>query len=123
MRYIPCLLALTLFGASLQSCRKEPAKSDPAAQLAALNQTSPQPASQQPNETAVPAPSEFKEVFTGTIGDNHPIRMKLERKGANLTGEYFYERAGAFNSVMRTLELKGRIDGDGNVILTETAYA
>src|SRR5262249_22163858 len=28
----------------------------------------------------------------------------------------------AFNSAMRTLELKGRIDGDGNVTLTETAY-
>jgi hypothetical protein len=48
--------------------------------------------------------------------------MELERKDADLTGSYFYVRAGAFNSAMRTLELKGRIDGDGNVTLAETAY-
>lgn len=48
--------------------------------------------------------------------------MELERKGADLTGDYFYERTGAFNAAMRTLELKGRIDGDGNVTLTETTY-
>src|SRR5262249_28400237 len=64
----------------------------------------------------------FKEVFVGTIDDKHAVRMELERKGADLTGSYFYERAGAFNSAMKTLELKGRIDGDGNVTLAETAY-
>jgi hypothetical protein len=123
MKYIPCLLALALLVPSLQSCKSENAKSDANAGAPALNQTSPQPDAQQANETAVPAPSEFKEVFTGTIDDNHAIRMELERKGADLTGEYFYERAGAFNSAMRTLELKGRIDGDGNVTLTEAAYS
>lgn len=46
--------------------------------------------------------------------------MDLERKDADLSGSYYYERAGAFNAAMRTLELKGRIDGDGNVTLTET---
>jgi Deacetylase PdaC/Protein of unknown function (DUF3298) len=118
-----CLLALlALFGASLQACRKEAAKSDPNAGVTAQNQASPQPNSQQPNETVVPSPSEFKEVFVGTIDDKHAVHMELERKGADLTGGYFYERAGAFNSAMRTLELKGRIDGDGNVTLTETTY-
>jgi len=48
--------------------------------------------------------------------------MELERKDADLTGGYFYERAGAFNSAMRTLELKGQIDSDGNVTLAETTY-
>lgn len=47
--------------------------------------------------------------------------MELERKGADLTGSYFYERPGAFNAAMKTLGLKGRIDADGNVTLTETA--
>jgi len=48
--------------------------------------------------------------------------MELERRGDDLTGGYFYERAGAFNLAMRTLELKGRIDEDGNVTLAETVY-
>jgi hypothetical protein len=117
-----CLLTLALFVPSLHSCKSETAKSDPNAGAPAQNQTSPQPDSQQANETVVQAPSEFKEVFVGSIDDRHAVRMELERKGADLTGDYFYERAGAFNSAMRTLELKGRIDGDGNVTLTETAY-
>jgi hypothetical protein len=118
-----CLLALALFISPLQACRKEAAKSDTNSQPVAQSQTSPQPDSQQPNETVVPAPSEFKEVFVGAIDNKHAVRMELERKDANLTGSYFYERAGAFNSAMRTLELKGRIDGDGNVTLAETTYS
>ncbi|MGH9754184.1 MAG: hypothetical protein ACREA2_15505, partial [Blastocatellia bacterium] len=117
-----CLLTLALFGASLQACKSETAKSDPNTAPAAQNQTSPSGGSQQANETVVPAPSAFKEVFVGTIDDKHAVRMDLERKGDDLTGGYFYERAGAFNAAMRTLELKGRIDGDGNVTLTETTY-
>ncbi len=117
-----CLLTLALFGAFLQGCRKEAAKSDPNAGAPAQNQTSPGGDSQQPNETVVPAPSEFKEVFVGAIDTKRAVRMKLERKGDDLSGVYFYERAGAFNSAMKTLELKGRIDGDGNVTLTETIY-
>jgi hypothetical protein len=113
-----CLLALALLVASLQACKK----GDPNAGAPTQNQTSPQPDATQANETAVPAPSAFKEVFVGSIDDKHAVRMELERNGADLNGEYFYERAGAFNSAMRTLELKGRIDGDGNVTLTETTY-
>jgi hypothetical protein len=122
MKKIPCLLALALFIPFLQSCKSGTAKSDSSAQPAAQNQTSPRPDSQQANETAVPAPSEFKEVFVGTIDDKRAVRMKLKRKGAALTGEYFYERSGAFNVALKTLGLEGRIDGDGNVTLTETAY-
>src|SRR5262249_4988938 len=113
MKKIPCLLALALFIPSLQACRKETAKSDSGAGAAAQGQTSPGGDSQQANETVVPAPGEFKEVLVGTIDDKHAVRMELERKDADLTGSYFYERAGAFNSAIRTLELKGRIDGDG----------
>src|SRR5262252_4875512 len=117
-----CLLALTLFIPSIQACRKETAKSDTNAGASAQSQTSPGGDSQQPNETVVPAPSKFKEVFVGTIDNKHAVRMELERKGADLTGGYFYERAGAFNTAMRTLELKGRIDEGGNVALEETTY-
>jgi Protein of unknown function (DUF3298)/Deacetylase PdaC len=119
LKKITCLLVLALLVFSLQACRNETAKSDLTAQPAAQSQTSPQPNSPQPGETVVPAPSKFDEVFAGAIDDRHAIRMELERKDADLSGSYYYERAGAFNAAMRTLELKGRIDGDGNVTLTE----
>src|SRR5262245_45930001 len=115
-----CLLALALLIPSLQACSKEAAKGDPSAGAPAQSQTSPGGDSQQANATVVPAPGEFKEVLVGTIDDKHAVRMELERKDDDLTGSYFYERAGAFNSAMRTLELKGRIDVDGNVTLAET---
>jgi len=91
-------LTLALFVSSLQSCESEAAKSDPNAQTASQNQTSPRSDSQQPNETVVPAASTFSKVFVGTIDDKYAIHMTLERKDADLTGHYFYERAGAFKA-------------------------
>jgi len=112
------LLALALFVSPHQACKRGTTKSDPNAAPAMQNQTSPA------NETAVPAPPTFREDFVGTIGNKYDISMSLERKGADLTGSYFYERAGAFNvyeSEKKALKLKGLIDGDGNVTLTETS--
>src|SRR5687767_6291787 len=100
-----CLLALALFGASLQSCRSGASKSDPNTGAPAQSQPSPSADSQQANGVVVPAPAEFKEVFVGAIDDKHAVRMELERKDADLSGSYFYERAGAVNSATRTLEL------------------
>ncbi|MGH9754185.1 MAG: DUF3298 domain-containing protein [Blastocatellia bacterium] len=116
------LLALALSGASLQSYRRGTAKSDTNARPVTQNQTPPQPDSQQANETVVPAPSKFSKSFAGSIG-KHAVHMKLEREGTDLTGEYFYVRAGVSNvyGLERTLKLKGRIDGDGNATLTETS--
>ena len=74
------------------------------------------------NQTAPTAPTRFKKIFTGTIGDNLAVWMDIERKGAELSGSYYYDRPGAFNVAERTLELKGRIDGQGNVMLDETDY-
>jgi hypothetical protein len=121
MKYTDYLLVPALFALSLQACGSKVAKGEADFQPAAHNPASSQPDSQQSNETAVSAPSEFKEVFTGAIDEKLVVRMSLERKGSDLTGGYFYERSGAFNSVMRTLALEGQIDGDGNVTLTETA--
>jgi hypothetical protein len=112
------LLALALFVSSHQACKSGAAKSDPNAALATQNQTSPA------NETVVPAPPKFIQGFVGTIGVKHAVSMSLERKDADLTGSYFYERAGAFNMFEleeKKLKLKGRIDRDGNVTLTETS--
>ena len=113
-------MALALIVSTLQACRNETAKNDLATQPAAQNQTSPAPNSQPAGGTVAPAPSAFNEVFVGAIDDRHAIRMELQRKDSDLSGSYYYERAGAFNSAMRTLGLKGRIDGDGNVSLIET---
>jgi len=112
------LLALALFVSPHQACKSGTTKSDPNAAPATQNQMSPA------NETAVPAPPTFREDFVGTIGNKYDISMSLERKGADLTGSYFYERAGAFNVYefeKKALKLKGLIDGDGNVTLTETS--
>jgi hypothetical protein len=116
------LLALTLLASSLLACKDETTKLNLSAQPSPTNQTSPQPGSQPPMEVVAPAPPEFKETFSGAIDGKHAIRMELERKGAELTGSYYYERPGAFNAAMRTLELKGHIDADGNATLTETTY-
>jgi hypothetical protein len=112
------LLALALFVSPHQACKSGTTKSGPNAAPATQNQTSP------PNETAVPAPPTFREGFVGTIGNKYDISMSLERKGADLTGRYFYEQVGAFNvyeSEKKALKLKGLIDGDGNATLTETS--
>src|SRR5215813_11852832 len=92
-----CLLALALFGAYLQARRIETVRGDSNATPATQTRTSPHPGSQQANETVVPAPPKFIQDFVGTIGAKHAISMSLERNDADLTGSYFYERAGAFN--------------------------
>jgi Deacetylase PdaC/Protein of unknown function (DUF3298) len=121
MKKILCLLTLALLVSFLQACKSALAKCDQNAGTPAQNQTSPQPDSQQANEVVVPAPSGFKKVFVGTIDDKHAVRMELQRKNAGLTGGYFYERVAASGEETETLGLKGRIDGDGNVTLTETS--
>src|SRR6185312_12015284 len=112
------LLALALFVYPHQACKSGTMKGDPNAATTKQNQTSPA------NETAVPAPPTFRENFVGMIGNKYDISMLLERNGADLTGSYAYERVGAHNayeSEKKALKLKGSIDGDGNVTLTETS--
>lgn len=121
LRKIACLLALALL-TSLQACKDETTKLNLGAQPSPTGQTSPQPDSQQATKTVVAVPSEFSATFTGAIDSRRAIRMELERKGSELTGSYFYERPGAFNMAMKTLELKGRVDAEGNATLIETAY-
>lgn len=112
----PCLLALAI-AISLQACKSEPT------QLGLNTQPSPQANSQaqpSPTQEIVAAPTELKETFVGAMDGRLNIQMALERKGDKLTGSYFYDRAGAFNVAEKILSLEGRIDKEGNVILTET---
>jgi len=55
-----------------------------------------------------------KFYFRGTIASNLRIEMTLVRDGERLTGGYFYPKVG------KNIELKGTIDKDGNVSISET---
>lgn len=122
LKILACLLALTLLVSSLQACKDETTKLNLGAQPSPTGQTSPQPDSKPEAESVVTVPSEFQVTFTGAIDGRRAIRMELERKGSELTGSYFYERPGAFNVALKTLELKGRVDAEGNATLIETTH-
>jgi len=51
--------------------------------------------------------------FTGSIGTTQGLQMKLVREGESLTGSYVYARVGT------TINLRGTIDKDGQVIMAE----
>jgi hypothetical protein len=123
MKKSACLLALAFSIAVLQSCRSEPAATGSGAQQVSPERSTPQsgPQSVRPQESVVAAPANFKKTLTGTIDGRLPIRMALERKENELSGGYYYEKPGAANLAMKTLELKGRIDDAGNATMTETS--
>ncbi|MFN0087523.1 MAG: DUF3298 and DUF4163 domain-containing protein [Blastocatellia bacterium] len=73
-------------------------------------------------EAVTPAPAKFKATFLGTIDGKLNVQVELERSGEALSGDYYYEKAGAINLADKTLSLKGKIDKDGNVMLGETVY-
>src|SRR5713226_9814151 len=97
------VIALSALGA----CRKQPASSQ-----------------QNANSTATPlaqdapvsgtATNGEKFYFRGTIAGKLKIEMTLVRDGERLTGSYFYPKVG------KNIELKGTIDKDGNVSISES---
>jgi hypothetical protein len=48
--------------------------------------------------------------------------MDIEREGAKITGNYFYDKPGAWNLADKLLDLNGKVDKDGNVTISETNY-
>ena len=71
---------------------------------------------QQTDQTSAPASSgqlgETK-MFAGSIGSSNDLQMKLLRSGDDLSGTYSYVRIGT------PITLKGTIDKDGNLTLSE----
>ncbi|MDB5034538.1 MAG: hypothetical protein JWQ98_1779 [Chlorobi bacterium] len=69
--------------------------------------------------SAAPAPStppdstDGGDLYTGTIGNNIPIRMRLRRQGAKLGGTYQYVKVG------KDLELSGTVSPDGRIEMDE----
>ena len=72
--------------------------------------------SKQTDQTSAPASGgqlgETK-IFAGSIGSSNDLQMKLVRSGDDLSGTYSYVRIG------RPITLKGTIDKDGNLTLSE----
>lgn len=52
-------------------------------------------------------------VFTGAIGDNYPVTMRLSRQGVRISGEYKYDKVGHW------LRLRGELKEDGSLTLME----
>lgn len=98
-------LLLGLFG-GLPACSRKSAPSQPANAASSTQQT----------ETSAPASGgqlgETK-IFAGSIGSSNDLQMKLVRRGDDLSGTYSYVRIG------KPITLKGTIDKDGNLTLSE----
>jgi len=97
------VIALSALGA----CRKQPASSQQNA-----NSTATPLAQDAPVSGAANSGEKF--YFRGTIAGKLKIEMTLVRDGERLTGGYFYPKVG------KNIELKGTIDKDGNVSISET---
>ena len=90
----------------------------------ACKKSAPPPSSPSPSSAASPAPVEYHagggttptvpaKYFKGSIGDSLDLQMKLMRNGDQLTGSYSYTKVGT------KIDLKGRVDNDGNLTLEE----
>jgi hypothetical protein len=114
-----------VFAATL-ACKSEPAKpADLAAQPSVSPVAVPTAEPTPTPEVISPAPVNFKKTFVGTIGEGAaaiPVWMDIERKGAIVMGNYYYDKPGAYNVAEKMLDLKGKVDKDGNVTITETDY-
>ncbi len=108
-----------ILGAGLAGCRREAPPSSGVAPSPVAQAT---PAATPSPEMVAPAPAKFTATFLGTIDGRLNVQVELERNGADLSGAYFYERAGAMNLAEKTLTLKGKIDRNGSVTLGETVY-
>jgi hypothetical protein len=104
MRVVVLLIAGFVF---LSACRKPVATN----QIANSNAASPSPEAVFGGGAAVTGERFY---FRGTIANNLKIEMTLVRDRDQLTGTYFYPRAG------KNIDLKGSIDKDGNLDLRET---
>ncbi|MGH9843408.1 MAG: DUF3298 and DUF4163 domain-containing protein [Blastocatellia bacterium] len=117
-----CFLMILLIISLLPACKSGPAQTQAPAQPSpqALMQSTPEPTPAP--EVVTAAPTNFKKTFVGTIGDNLAVQMDIERNGAKITGNYFYDKPGAWNLADKLLDLNGKVDKDGNVTLNESSY-
>ena len=92
----------------------------------ACKKSGPAPSSNAPAADGVGAPTPIEyhagggttpalpaKYFKGSIGDSLDLQMKLMRNGDQLTGSYSYTKVGT------KIDLRGRVDKDGNLTLEE----
>src|SRR5688572_8919840 len=109
MRRFPFLTFFVLGGvvfAGLPGCSRKSAPSQPAV-VANTNQ----PFAPAPQASGGLVSQAW--VFAGSIGNSNDLQMKLVRTGDDLSGTYSYLKVG------KPITLKGTIDKDGNVNLSE----
>src|SRR5262249_26353097 len=116
--FLAILLAASFWPACKSGALKSEPLSQPTPQTVAQSTLSETPAP----EIVAPAPPSFKKTFVGTIGDNLAIQMDIERDGSKITGNYFYDKPGAYNLETKLLNLKGSVDREGNVTLNESGH-
>lgn len=122
-----CLSVLVVACGFLFACRNEPvpaSDNEQAASKSAISATETPETNPSPTpELVTVAPVEFKKVLTGKLDNNLTLHMELERLGNKLTGSYYYEKAGAANVAEKSLTLAGKVDKEGKITLSETAYS
>ena len=91
---------------------------------AACQKSAPPPSSPSTTSAATPTPVEYHtgggttptlpaKYFKGSIGDSLDLQMKLMRNGDQVSGSYSYTKVGT------KIDLKGKVDKDGNLTLEE----
>ncbi|MEO8436159.1 MAG: RsiV family protein [Pyrinomonadaceae bacterium] len=103
--FLTVLLGCAFF-AGLPACSRKGATSQPA--VVANNS---QPPALAPEVSGGQVSQAW--VFAGSIGGSSDLQMKLVRTGHDLSGTYSYLRIG------KSITLKGTIDKDGNITLSE----
>src|SRR4029079_14765132 len=98
-------LICTLAVCCLAACRKEPTPTNEVRPVNPQPATTPSTPPSPTPEVVMVAPNEFKKVLTRTLDENLQVQMQLTRKGNQLSGSYFYEKAGAANVVLKTIGL------------------
>src|SRR5262245_42863942 len=90
----------------------------------ACKKSAPPPSSPPATSAATPTPVEYHtgggttptipaKYFKGSIGDSLDLQMKLMRNGDQVSGSYSYTKVGT------KIDLKGKVDKDGNLTLEE----
>ena len=103
-RTLIALVSLALVG-GLTACKKEAGSSEPNLQGA--------PAQAAQVAAGGSMPTGVSKSFTGTIGENLELQMKLIREGDRLTGSYFYRKVGT------PIAISGTVDKNGQVVIEE----
>jgi hypothetical protein len=108
MKQLSILLALLMSVLAFASCSKSESSNISASSNSGSNNTNTSVEKISSSESV-----NFSKVFQGTINNQFPIEMSLQRNGEDLSGSYFYTK------VRTDIPIKGTIDGQDNFIINE----